>query len=173
MTSFNFTEPGIIDPEKILLIVLIILSVFLVGLVFSQRSRIRKLEKRCDRFMRGSDGLSLEKDIENMFHNQRKLAEEYARNRTDIDDLYSKIEFAIQHVGIVKYDAFRQMGGNLSYAAAFLDSNFDGLIINAVQSVDGSYSYVKIVKGGRAEGALSKEEQNALNQALGVPETRE
>ena len=58
------------------------------------------------------------------------------------------METAYQKMGLVKYDAFRQMGGQLSFSLALLNENNDGFIINSVHSTDGCYSYTKEVIAG-------------------------
>ena len=68
-------------------------------------------------------------------------------------------------MGLVKYDAFQQMGGQLSFSLAMLDEHNDGFIINSVHSTDGCYSYTKPILNGECELALGKEEQQALDIA--------
>ena len=72
----------------------------------------------------------------------------------------------IQKVGVIKYDAFANMGGMLSYAIALLDENNNGMILNCVHSVDSCYTYTKIVTDGRADVELGAEEAKALKMAL-------
>ncbi len=82
-------------------------------------------------------------------------------------ELYSKFESSFQKVGIVKYDAFNQMGGNLSFSIALLDENNNGFILNSVHSVEGCYTYTKEVKNGSCKISLGEEEEKALNIAIG------
>ena len=70
-----------------------------------------------------------------------------------------------QKMGMVKYDAFREMSGELSYALALLDQEENGFIINSVYANEGSYSYVKQIVKGECQINLSEEEEKALNQA--------
>ena len=83
-------------------------------------------------------------------------------------NINDKLVFAIRHVGIVKYDAFNHMGGNLSYAVALLDDHHDGMVMNTVQSVDGCYTYCKIITAGKPDVELGKEEKEALEKALEI-----
>ena len=68
---------------------------------------------------------------------------------------------------MVKYNAFKGMGGNLSFALAMLDMNNTGFILNAVHSREGCYLYIKVVVKGETDSALCSEEKDALEQALG------
>ena len=87
-------------------------------------------------------------------------------NREKIKELSKKHESAFQKIGLVKYDAFTEMGGKLSFALALLDERNDGFIINSVHSSDGCYSYTKRVKDGDSQIALSNEEKVAVERAI-------
>ena len=73
-------------------------------------------------------------------------------------------------MGLVKYDAFRQMGGQLSFSLALLDENHNGFIINSVHSTEGCYSYTKEIKNGECKISLGQEEAEALAIAMGEAE---
>ena len=88
------------------------------------------------------------------------------KHRKDINNLYKKHESAFQKMGLVKYDAFHQMGGQLSFSLALLDENNNGFIINSVHSTDGCYSYTKRITAGECKLALGKEEEEALSRAM-------
>ena len=95
------------------------------------------------------------------------MKDQSEKNRKDIRTLYKKMESAYQKLGIVKYDAFNQMGGKLSFCLALLDENNNGFVLNSVHSTDGCYSYTKTIKNGECRLDLGKEEQKALEKALG------
>ena len=86
------------------------------------------------------------------------LKENTENNKKDISNLYRKLESAYQKIGLVKYDAFNQMGGQLSFSLALLDENNNGFIINSVHSTEGCYSYTKEIKNGISALSLGKEE---------------
>ena len=85
----------------------------------------------------------------------------------DIRTLYKNMESAYQKMGLVKYDAFNQMGGQLSFSLALLDENNNGFIINSVHSSEGCYSYTKEIKLGQCAIDLGAEEAEALSIAMG------
>ena len=74
---------------------------------------------------------------------------------------------SFQKYGLVKYNAFKGMGGNLSFAFAMLDYTNSGFVLNCVHSREGCYLYIKVVDMGQTDIVLGNEEQEALEQALG------
>ena len=158
---------GSIDIGYILLGLLVILLLLIV-LVIVQIAKLSKLKKRYEKFMKGKNAASLENDIADIFQDMKFLKTSVEKNKKDIRVLYKKMESAFQKVGIVKYDAFNQMGGKLSFSLALLDENDDGFILNSVHSSEGCYSYTKIVKNGKCEINLGEEEKQALDIAMGL-----
>ena len=75
-------------------------------------------------------------------------------------------ENCIQKCGLVKYDAFNEMGGKLSFALAFLDSNNNGWIMNAMHSREGCFTYAKEIVKGESYVELAEEEAEALDRAI-------
>ena len=73
----------------------------------------------------------------------------------------------LNKTAIVKYDAFKEMGGKLSFALAMLDQENSGFVLNAIHSREGCYIYMKEVDRGQTDVVLGNEEQEALEQALG------
>ena len=144
------------------------LILILLIIVFVQTVKISKLSKRYKAFMSGKNAKSLEKDIEGIFEDNKFIKASTEKNRKAIQALYKKFEGAFQKVGIVKYDAFSQMGGQLSFSLALLDENHNGFILNSVHSTDGCYSYTKEIKNGICEISLGDEEKKALDIAMGV-----
>ena len=120
--------------------------------------------------MKGKNASSLEDDIDGIFHDMKLLKTNVDKNKRDIRVLYKNMESTFQKVGIVKYDAFNQMGGKLSFSLALLDENNDGFVLNSVHSSDGCYTYTKEIKDGKCEIALGSEENKALRIAMGEKE---
>lgn len=160
---------GNIDIGFILIGITVLLLIFII-LAIIQFSNYSKLNKRYKKFMQGKDAKSLEKDIIGLYEDNKFLRSNSDKNRKDIRTLYKNMEMAYQKCGIVKYDAFQQMGGKLSFSLAMLNEKNDGFIMNSVHSTDGCYSYTKIVKDGNCDISLGEEERQALNIAMGVDE---
>lgn len=145
---------------------LLAVSVILLILIIVAFVQIGKFKKKYKKFMLGKDGASLENDIVTLYEDNKFMKLSIDRNREDIKTLYKKHETAFQKIGLVKYDAFTEMGGKLSFALALLDENNDGFIINSVHSSEGCYSYTKRVKDGDSQIALSNEEKVAVERAV-------
>ena len=89
----------------------------------------------------------------------RRLSEEDAR-------LAALLRDAVQRVGMVRYDAFEDMGGHLSFSAAFLDGKGDGVVITSINGRADTRCYAKPVRAGTSAHNLSEEEEQAIRQAL-------
>jgi hypothetical protein len=73
--------------------------------------------------------------------------------------------FAVQRIGLVRYDAFEEMGGQLSFSAAFLDDHGDGVVLTSINGRTETRSYAKSVKGLASTHNLSDEEREAIAAA--------
>ncbi len=139
----------------------------LLILVIVQFRKTSQLEKRLDKFMLGKDAKSLEKDIIALYEDNKFIKINMDKNKKDIRKLYKNMESAFQKAGIVKYDAFHQMGGQLSFSLALLDENNNGFVLNSVHSTEGCYTYTKEIKNGECTISLGDEEKQALSIAMG------
>lgn len=94
--------------------------------------------------------------------------------KTDVKKAYEEIDLikdnlliTYQKVGVVKYDAFKEMGGKLSFVLALLNKDNNGFILNSVHSSrEGCYTYMKEIIKGESFLELSADERTALNRAL-------
>lgn len=146
------------------MLIIILVLLILVIVLFVKTSR---LKKRLDIFMKGREGKSLEQDIIDLFEDNKILKAGIEKNKKNIRVLTKKVESSFQKIGLVKYDAFHQMGGQLSFSLCMLDDNNNGFIINSVHSTEGCYSYTKEIKAGESAIDLGTEEAEALSIALG------
>jgi hypothetical protein len=89
----------------------------------------------------------------------------------DLAALRSALGQALRHVAVVRYDAFGDMGGRLSFSAAVIDDNGDGLVISSIHARGESRTYAKGVVGGASDATLTPEEQQALAAARTGKET--
>lgn len=142
----------------------------LLVLIIVQMVQLSKLKKRYEKFMNGKDAKSLEQEIMSICEDNNFLKAATDRNKKDIRKLFYNMEYTFQKCGIVKYDAFRQMGGKLSFSLALLNKKNDGFIINSVHSSEGCYSYTKEVRDGKCDISLGEEEAQALKLAIGEDE---
>lgn len=153
-----------------LLIAVAVLAVMMLAVIVLLIVQIRKagrLKRRLDNFLLGKDGMSLEQDIIGLCEDNRFLKNSAEKNKKDIRNLYKQMETAYQKMGLVKYDAFNQMGGQLSFSLALLDENNNGFVLNSVHSTEGCYSYTKEIRNGVSAISLGREEAEALSMAMG------
>lgn len=127
----------------------------------------RKLYKRYDTFMRGKDAETLEELILMQMDEIRDLKAEDKNMKEVIRNMKKGLRVSYQKFGMVKYNAFQGMGGNLSFAFAMLNEINSGFVLNAVHSREGCYLYLKSVEQGETEVLLGAEEKEALERALG------
>lgn len=167
MTSSLFTKIGLANLDiAYLFIIQFVLIIALIIIVIIQIVKNNKLTRRYEAFMLGEDAISLEEEIHNLVSDVSILSETSQIHTQDIDTLFYKHESSFQKLGLIKYDAFKESGGKLSYVLALLDENNNGYVINSVRSSMGSDSYAKRIKKGQCDLELSKEEQVALNKAI-------
>ena len=94
----------------------------------------------------------IEGAVKQLAANQKKLAE--------------LAQASVRHVGVVRYDAFEDMGGRLSFSAAILDGNGDGLVITSINGRQDTRCYAKQVQNWTSLHNLSDEERQAIRDAL-------
>ena len=128
--------------------------------------KIKKVNQRFKNFMRGKDAESIEEVIVKYLDKIDKLEEENNERKKQINNITENLLITYQKIGIVKYDAFNEMGGKLSFSLALLDKQNNGFILNAMHSREGCYTYVKEIIDGNSYIALGEEEKKALDMAL-------
>ncbi|MGB8451090.1 MAG: DUF4446 family protein [Anaerocolumna sp.] len=140
----------------------LILFVFIIVLM----ARLSKMNKRYKKFMGGAEGKSLESQFLTRFAEVDELKLESKKVKAKIEKIGENLLITYQKVGIVKYDAFKEMGGKLSFAIAMLNDNNDGFILNSMHSSrEGCYTYIKEIIKGEAFVVLAEEERLALEEA--------
>lgn len=142
------------------------ISLVLLIVVIIQAIQMHNLKKNYKKFMGGKDVKSLEKQLEKIVEDNNYILNISDENRKDIRNIKKELENSFNKVGIIKYDAFKQMGGKLSFSAALLNEKDNGFILNSVHSSEGCYIYIKEIVAGLCDLDLSNEEKEALSQAM-------
>ena len=161
MESSIFSGIGI-DPGVIVIVLAILTLISFIASVICF-SQYRKLYRRYDMFMRGKDAETIMELVDETEYLRAKDGD----TKRLVDSVVSKAQAGYQKTGIVKYNAFKGMGGNLSFVIAMLDDNNTGFVLNSVHSREGCYLYLKDVVEGKTEVLLGSEEKEALERALG------
>ena len=141
-------------------VTVILFILYIVNIV-----QMAQLKKKYKIFMSGKNARNLEKTLIDRLDQIDTLIEANTANERNIQKLFANMKFTFQKVGLVKYDAFHEMGGKLSFSLALLNETDDGFVMNAVHSREGCYTYVKDIIAGNSVIILSPEEKEALDIA--------
>lgn len=155
-----------VDPGIILIALIAVTGISLIVTIICFL-QYKKLYRRYDMFMRGKDAETLEDTLYDLLDEVSYLRSEDKENKRQMNFIEKQLKAGYKKTGIVTYNAFKGMGGNLSFVIALLDDNNSGFILNSVHSREGCYLYMKDVLEGRTEVLLGNEEKEALEQALG------
>lgn len=128
--------------------------------------QMKKLKKNYRIFMSGKDAKTLEDTLIQRLDQVDSLLESNEENDSNIKVLSKNMQRTYQKMGLIKYDAFHEMGGKLSFSLAMLDMRNNGFIINAMHTREGCYTYIKEIIDGNSVIVLSEEEQEALKRAM-------
>lgn len=156
-----------IDPAYFIIGLLVICIGLLVYIIITNQ-KIKKLTNKYEKFMSGKDGKSLENVIAKRFSQVDDLIARDAKKEIIIKEIQENLMVVYQKVGIVKYDAFNEMGGKLSFALAMLDKENTGFVMNAMHSREGCYTYIKEIIKGESYIVLGEEEKEAVEKAINV-----
>ena len=143
-----------------------ILFLLLLAFYIIAQIRINKLKNRYETLTRGMNGVNIEEiliqngnEIDNFQNEIEKLNEQLNR-------LSTQLTFAIQKVGFIRYNAFDDMGSELSFSIALLDNFSNGFVLTSIYGRDQSISYAKPIKDGKSVYPLSVEEMQAIDRAI-------
>lgn len=163
---FHFSDIGL--ETDLIVIIALAFILFLLILCIVLLAKNSGLRRRYESFMADADGRSLEKSFQKKFENMDYINEKLNEMENHLNEIDGNLLKTYQKIGIVKYDAFKEIGGSLSFVLALLTKEDDGFIMNSMHSnTEGCYTYIKEVKGGEVFVTLSEEEAQALDQARG------
>lgn len=151
----------------ILLLVLAVAVVVLFILCIVLFVKFSGQKKKYDYFMGANRRPShnLEMKIEEYFETSKRIEEKYSKLLDMVTDMDKTDKSKIQKVGLIRYNPFDEMGGNLCFALALLDGNDNGVVLNGIHSRTGSFTYAKPIEMGVSTYMLSEEEIKAVEMA--------
>lgn len=162
---FRFSDYGLSTDVVLLGALVAILILLIICLVLIGKNS--SLRKRYDEFMQDADGKSLEDAFQKKFENMDYINEKIKDIDIHLEGIDNNLLKTYQKVGIVKYDAFKEVGGTLSFVMTLLTKENDGFIMNSMHSnKEGCYIYIKEVMAGEVFMTLSEEERQSLEQAM-------
>ncbi len=157
----NFGIP--IDYVVIGALALIVILFIMLMVAFS---KISKMQRDYESLTHGKKGADLESVIVSAFSDMDKIRKNDNKRAREYMEIKENMSSCFRKTGLVKYDAFNQMSGTLSFSLALLNDKNDGVIINCMHSREGCFTYAKEIIGGESYVVLSEEEKNALKQAI-------
>lgn len=149
-----------------IIIGLAVLVLILVIFMIINVVQMNRLKKSYKAFMTGKNGKNLEETLIKRLEEVDSLIEANTANEKNIQQLFLNMKRTYQKMGLIKYDAFHEMGGKLSFSLAMLDERNNGYIINAMHTREGCYTYIKEIVDGNSIIVLSEEEKEALQMAM-------
>jgi hypothetical protein len=152
-----------ITPIIVVLGALLVLAIALIIYLFW---RTRRVEMDCEILVRDTHGQNFVEivgdniaQVEDLMGAVERLSDLYAQ-------VLRRVAGAVQHVGVVRFDAFRDLGGLLSFAVAFLDDRGNGLVFSSIYGRSESRTYAKPVVERGSTYELSPEEREAIRLAM-------
>lgn len=141
---------------------IVLLIAFIIAVV-----KISGINKKYKNFMQKlGNGKNIEEDLENYMYKVERVEKQNAEIMNLIQELKKDFEKSIQKVGIVRYNAYKDTGSDLSFTLAMLDENNNGVVLNGIYSRETSNIYAKPVENAKSTYILSEEEQEAIRRAI-------
>ena len=155
---------------KTFCVILLVLLVIILILFIVTLNKLSIMADKYKTLMSGKKGADLEKIIRVRFKemdqvkaNAKRITREHKEIKRQLKSCYSKL-------GVVKYDAFEQMAGKLSFVIALLNEDNSGFVLNSMHSREGCFNYAKEIIKGESYIPLSDEEKEAIEKAKTVEE---
>ena len=125
-------------------------------------------ERRWGTLLRGVDGISLESLLQEHLAERIRLEAEIESLTARVKRAENEAQSAKRHVGLVRFDAFPEVGGEQSFALVVMDDRGDGFVLSSIVGRETARVFSKPLLGGRSARELSGEEQRALREAVGM-----
>ncbi|NJD02660.1 MAG: DUF4446 family protein [Ruminiclostridium sp.] len=156
---FNISIDRLISGVSLfLIIILFIMNIF-------TRIRVKKLKVKYLKFMNGLSGVNIEKVLDDCINKVNFVIDKNKEMEYQMNTIERNMYYCIQKVGVVRYNAFDNVGSDLSYSIALLDNNDDGLVLSSLYARDSSSTYANPVTNSKSRYALSAEEIKAIDIA--------
>ena len=147
-------------------VILLVINILVLIIYILNSIKLSKLRKNYADFM---TKLGKGNNRNDMLESYVKSVEEIKKENTEIEQYCKKIDEDskqnLKKIGMIRYNAYKDTGSNLSFALAILNDNNTGIVLNGIYGRDTSNIYAKPVVEGKSEYALSKEEKEAIEKA--------
>lgn len=150
---------------EITLVLIVAFFIVLILFVIAEL-RVSHITEKYNDLVDGVEAVNLEELILKTLKEVDRVKKGYETVEEKYKYLDKRLKFAVQRVGFIRYNAFADMGSELSFSVAFLDDNLDGIVITNIFGRDYSTSYAKSIVKGESKYTLSVEEMQAIDRAI-------
>ena len=148
-------------------IIILIINIALIALYILNSIKLRKLRTNYSEFMtKLGKGNNIDEMLQKYVENVEEIKKENAEIERYCQKLDNDSKENLKKIGLIRYNAYKDTGSNLSFALALLNEKDTGIVLNGLYGRDTSNIYAKPVVNGKSEYALSKEEEEAINQIV-------
>ncbi len=145
---------------------LVLILIMLLVINRNNKKRIKELDKK----IHDTSNAALEARLEDLDLAIQDLDSRSLEQAEALEALDQKTRLALQKIGFVRYDAFKDSGSELSYSIALLDENHDGFVLSSIYANGSSINYSKKISKEKSDVPLSVEEMIAMERALNIEE---
>ena len=142
-----------------------VLILILFFMCISDKRKIKKLKLKYNKFMNGLSDVNIEEVLGDCLEKVNGIIKKNKDIEYQLNTIEGSMYYCVQKVGVVRYNAFDNVGSDLSFSIALLDKNDDGLVISNLYTRDSSSTYAKPVQSSKSKYALSAEELKAIDMA--------
>ena len=152
--------------DTFLIINITVICVLFIGFLI-MLTKLHSINKNYKTLLKKlGNGENIEEDLENYMYRVERVEKQNAEIRNLIETIDTNMDNCIQKIGMVRYNAFKDTGSDLSFALAMLDEKNNGVVLNGIYSREMSNIYAKPVEKGKSKYTLSEEEQQAIQKAI-------
>ncbi len=156
----------LVNTDMFLLVMFALVIIFII-ITFILMAKLSKTKKNYNNFMKKlGNGENIQEDLETFMHKVDRVEKQNLEIVEYCKNLDKDLEGCIQKIGIVRYNAFKDTGSDLSFALALLDENNNGVVLNGIYSREMSNIYAKPVENGKSSYTVSEEEKMAIEKAV-------
>jgi len=142
-----------------------LLIFILLIMTLSNRAKVKKLKARYEKFMSGLSDRNIEQLIDEYMDRVIYVNDKNKDIEMQINRIERNLIHCIQKIGVVRFNAFDDVGSDLSFSVALLDCNDNGIVLSGLYARDSSATYAKPVVNGSSTYPLSAEEIQAIDIA--------
>lgn len=154
-----------INSSIIILVLAVIIFLLFISQVILFR-RFKDVNRRYRLLTRGPSGADLEEILQNYAGDVKKLKAKEQELKREQDILKEQVAQCVHNPGLIRFNAFDNMGSDLSFSMALLDRRGDGVVLTGLYGRDETRVYAKPIRKGTSDYSLADEEVKAVQRSL-------